>query len=182
MRYLCAALLVILMAGCGTSSAAQHVTATPAATTRPPVPHATRPVPTPTPTVIVGKPFASFLGTVCHALAVGDAGTIISLLPYYQYDNGLRYAILGRGGGQTVDPGLMRSWLATARPRCVSFSPGVMGHGTVLTVGWKTPSPASLIDLDMYGGRWKINDFTFAGRTALQQAIHTAGPVLSFRT
>lgn len=137
-------------------------------------------MPTPTPKPIVGKPYAFFLGRVCHALATGNADTIISLLPYYQYNNGLRYGIPGSGEGQTADPTIMRTWLASARPHCVSYTPGILGHGAVLTAGWKKPASSSLIELDMFNQIWKINDFTFGNRAYLEQAIHSSGPVVRY--
>lgn len=118
---------------------------------------------------------------MCSAFSSGNAKTIIDLLPYYQYNSGLRYGTLTGGEGQTADPSLMQTWLASARPHCVSFTPGIMGHGTVLTVGWKTPAPASIVELDMFNGHWKINDFTFAGRPALEQAMKTSSPTIRYR-
>lgn len=178
MRSVAALLLVALLGGCA-ASASSSATPTPASHPTPVRTSAVH-VPSPTATVVVGKPFASFLHIVCGALASGNATAIIDLLPYYQYNSGLRYGTLGGGEGQTGDPSLMRTWLASARPHCITFTPGIMGHGTVLTVGWKTPAPASIIELDMFNGHWKVNDFTFAGRPALEQAMNTSSPVLPY--
>jgi hypothetical protein len=109
-----------------------------------------------------------------------DRSAIIGLLPYYQYNSGLRYGYLGDGEGQTGDPNLMRTWLADARPRCVSFTPGYNAHGTVLTVGWRSPGPAALLDLDIFNGHWKINDFTFGSESALAQAMKTSSPIVRY--
>ncbi len=179
MRSVAALLLATLLSGC---AAAASPDSTPTPISRPtPAPTRSVAVPSPTPTVVVGKPFASFLHIVCSAFASGDSKTIIDLLPYYQYNSGLRYGMLGGGEGQTADPNLMRTWLASARPHCVSFSPGIMGHGTVLTVGWKTPAPASIVEFDMFNGHWKVNDFTFADRSALERAMRVSSPTLPYR-
>jgi hypothetical protein len=179
LRSMAALLLMVLLGGC-TATAGSSTTPTPILRATPPATRTAR-IPSPTPTVVVGKPFASFLHIVCSALASGNATTIIDLLPYYQYNSGLRYGTLGGGEGQSADPSLMRTWLASARPHCVTFTPGVMGHGTVLTVGWKTPAPASIIELDMFNGHWKVNDFTFAGQSALERAMKTSSPILTYR-
>lgn len=179
MRLVAALLLAILLAGCATTASS---TSTPTPTSLSTVaPTQTVPVPSPTPTVVVGKRYASFLHIVCSALASGNAKQIIDLLPYYQYNSGLRYGTLNGGEGQTGSPSLMDTWLASARPHCVSFTPGVMGHGTVLTVGWKTPAPASIVEFDMFNGHWKVNDFTFATRAALERAMHVSSPILRYR-
>lgn len=180
MRSVAALLLVVLLGGCA-ASAGSSVTPTPLSEPTPEPTHSVR-VPSPTPTVVVGKPFASFLHIVCSALASGNANTIIDLLPYFQYNSGLRYGTLGGGEGQTADPSIMRTWLASARPHCVTFTPGIMGHGTVLTVGWKTPAPASIVELDMFNGHWKVNDFTFASQSALERAMQTSSPTVPYRS
>lgn len=179
MRSVAALLLVALLSGCAASASS---TKTPTALSLPtPAPTQAVRVPSPTPTVTIGKPYLSFLHIVCNAFASGNANTIIDLLPYYQYNSGLRYGTLDGGEGQTADTGLMRTWLASARPHCVSFTPGIMGHGTVLTIGWKTPAPASIVELDMFNGHWKVNDFTFANRPALEQAMKTSSPIVRYR-
>ena len=49
------------------------------------------------------------------ALARKDSSTVTKALPYYQYNSGLRYGMLGDGEGQTGDPGSMATWLAHLR-------------------------------------------------------------------
>jgi hypothetical protein len=134
----------------------------------------------PSPTAVVGRPFATFLSLICRAFSSRDAGTVINSLPYYQYNSGLRYGMLGDGEGHTADPSLMRSWLAGSNVRCVAFTPGVAGHGTVLTSGWKVPAIWSLVELDIFNGHWKINDFTFGTRAALYASMQTARPILPY--
>lgn len=174
------ALLIFVLAGC--SSLAGSTTATPTPTTAPPAAAATRgPGPAPTPTVTIGRPYGTFLHTLCSAFAARNAGTVINLLPYFAYNSGLRYGMLGDGEGQTGDPSLMRSWLAQAHPHCVSFTPGYNAHGTVLTVGWQAPGPVALLDLDIFNGHWKINDFTFGSRAALSTAMRTSFPIVAYK-
>ncbi len=182
MRQLCAlGLLLAVLGGCS-SSAKPGPTPSPTHSASPVTPGPTSTArPAPTATVTVGKPYAAFLHTLCAAFSGRNAGEVINLLPYYQYNSGLRYGMLGDGLGQTGDPNLMRSWLASARPRCVSFTPGYNAHGTVLTVGWKSPGPASLLDLDIFSGHWKINDFTFGDRASLLRAMHTSSPIVPYR-
>jgi hypothetical protein len=131
---------------------------------------------------VISRSYAAFLGTICQAFATGDAGTIINALPYYQYNSGLRYGNFGDGEGQTGDPSLMRTWLAAHRARCVYFTPDVAGHGTVLTRGWRVNGMNwSLIEMDVYGNQWKINDFTFGRRAALWWAVQSSQPILAYR-
>lgn len=130
--------------------------------------------------VTVGKPFARFLATICHALSAGNARTIIGSLPYFQYNSGLYFGTLGSGEGQTANPNLMRTWLSGSQVRCRYFSPGIEGHGSVLTSGWKQPAPWSLIEMDLFNGHWKLNDFTFGGRRGLWAAMQADRPVLAY--
>lgn len=183
-------LLAVAVSGCAGIGAASPaptatVTATLTATPSPP-PSPTilprRPTPRPTPTPVIGKSYFAFLRTICRAFSARDAGTIINSLPYFQYNSGLRYGNLGDGEGQTGDPGLMRTWLAQHRARCVYFTPDVAGHGTVLTRGWRVGGMRwSLIELDTFQGHWKINDFTFGARRNLWWAMQSSQPVLAYR-
>jgi hypothetical protein len=118
---------------------------------------------------------------MCSALAKGDSNTLIRELPYYQYNSGLRFGMLGDGEGQTADPGLLATWLAGSHVRCTYMSSGDFGHGTVLATGWQRPAEAALIELDIFSGRWKINDFTFGKTGALFYAMQTAKPLLPYR-
>lgn len=188
------ALLVILLSGCSVGKlsvggflAAPTATSTPTATpTASPVPTTThvapKATPRPTPTPTISPAYAAFVHTICRALAARDAGTIINSLAYYQYNNGLRYGNMGDGEGQTGDPSLMNTWLAHAHARCMYFTPDQAGHGVLLTGGWAAPNlPSSLIELDIFNGHWKINDFTFGSQGALYTAVQTSGPILSYR-
>jgi hypothetical protein len=188
---------VLILAGCGTSSGAPapapsktaasgnpspgaRVTPAPAGSrTGISAPH--QPAAPPATPVHLGAGYAAFVRAICAAFAGRNAGIIIGLLPYYQYNSGLRYGMLGDGEGQTGDPGLMRSWLANADVRCRYVSADDHGHGTVLATGWPQAGGSALIDLDTFSGRWKINDFTFGGHGALLQAMQTARPVLPYR-
>jgi hypothetical protein len=114
-------------------------------------------------------------------LTTRDAGTVINQLPYYQYNSGLRYGMLGDGEGETGDPSLMRTWLSRSGVQCKYFTPDVAGHGTVLTRGWAQPGGWGLIEMDTFNGHWKINDFTFGGGPALYHAMRVAGPILAYR-
>ncbi len=202
-------LLALVITGCGTS-AASSPTSTPAAlataTARPQqLPSDTGPVPKssatagptgkatavvrqptavppkPVPTVAVSRDYASFTATICHSFGTHDANTIINALPYFQYNSGLRYGIMGDGEGQTADPTLLRTWLASAKVSCNYITRDVAGHGTLLASGWTQPGGWSLIELDTYGGHWKINDFTFGDRATLYNAMQTGGPIVPFR-
>jgi hypothetical protein len=135
----------------------------------------------PTPRIVIGAQFASFRDGLCKAFATGDASSVINSLPYYLYNSGLRYGYLGDGEGQSADPSLLRTWLPGAHVRCDYFTPDVAGHALLLTSGWKLPGgPWSLLDLDIFQGHWKINDFTFGSQVNLFHAMHTAHPILSF--
>lgn len=194
-------LLALVITGCGTS-AASSPTSTPAAlataTARPqqlpsdtgpgPKGSATAVVlqptavpPKPVPTVAVSRDYASFTATICHSFATRDASTIINALPYFQYNSGLRYGTMGDGEGQTADPALLHTWLSSTTVTCNFFTRDVAGHGTLLASGWTQPGGWSLVDLDTYGGHWKINDFTFGDRATLYNAMHTGGPIVPFR-
>lgn len=202
-------LLALVITGCGTS-AASSPTSTPAAlataTARPQqLPSDTGPVPKssatagpagkatavvrqptavppkPVPTVAVSRDYASFTATICHSFGTHDASTIINALPYFQYNSGLRYGTMGDGEGQTADPTLLRTWLASAKVSCNYITRDVAGHGTLLASGWTQPGGWSLIELDTYGGHWKINDFTFGDRATLYNAMQTGGPIVPFR-
>ncbi|GAC1445531.1 MAG: hypothetical protein NVSMB52_06910 [Chloroflexota bacterium] len=105
----------------------------------------------------------------------------MGLLPYYQYNSGVRYGRLGDGEGQTGDPALIGTWLAGTSIKCVLFTGDVAGHGTVLTSGWAQPGGWNLIEMDTFNGVWKINDFTFGDRSALYQAMQATRPVLKYR-
>jgi hypothetical protein len=127
----------------------------------------------------VGKPYAAFLADICSAFRRQDAGTIINLLPYYEYNSGLRYGNFGDGAGQTGDPSLMRDWLQGSHVRCSRYSPGLFGHGVVLTSGWKQGN-WSLVEADIFNGKWKINDFTFGDQRTLYQAMQADRPILTY--
>jgi hypothetical protein len=129
---------------------------------------------------VVGKPYLSFVRSLCGALSRGDSKAVSGSLMYYQYNSGLRWGMLGDGEGHTADPGLLRTWLARARPHCVSFSPGHAGHGNLLTSGWREPAPWGIVEMDMLHGHWKINDFTFGSGTALARAMQVERPILPY--
>ena len=100
---------------------------------------------------------------------------------YYQYNSGLRWGMLGDGEGHTDDPSLLNTWLASARPRCLSYSAGTAGHGAVLTSGWSQPGPWSIVEMDIINGHWKINDFTFGTQQELERAMQVVKPTLPYR-
>ena len=182
MRYRLATLLSFLvLSGCSTSSAPPSPTATsPAGTGSATV----RPGATPRPTAAlaaVDPTFAQAVRTLCSALSRRDAATITKALPYYQYNSGLRYGVLGDGEGQTGDPSLMVTWLAHSSVRCRLQSPGVHGHGAFLATGWSQPGGTALVELDTYSGKWKINDFTFGPYGALVRAMQTARPIVRYQ-
>ncbi len=194
-------LLALCITGCGSSTASSPTSTPPASatpTTQPqprasatsagPKGSATAAVrqptavpPKPVPTVAVSKDYASFTATICHSFAARDASTIINALPYFQYNSGLRYGSMGDGEGQTADPALMRNWVASSKVTCNFFTRDVAGHGSLLASGWTQPGGWSLLDLDTYGGHWKINDFTFGDRASLYGAMQTSGPIVPFR-
>jgi hypothetical protein len=174
--------LAVALVGCSSSAApappTPTVTSVRGATGIPPVPHATRtarPV-----SVVVDSGFASAVRSLCAAFVRKDSTAVTRALPYYQYNSGLRYGVLGDGEGQTGDPSLMATWLAHSSVRCVLQSSGVHGHGTVLATGWHEPGGSALIELDTYSGRWKINDFTFGPYRALYRALQTVRPVVRY--
>lgn len=126
--------------------------------------------------------YHDFLRTICNALARSDASAIKARLPYYQYNSGLRYGVLGDGEGRTADPGLLDTWLQASPVRCQFYTPDLAGHGTLLASGWKQqPGGWGLIEMDTFNGTWKINDFTFGPRGALYFAMQTSHPVLVYR-
>lgn len=175
---LCVLLLLLAVAACGGS----HTALPPP--TKTPVP--TNPPPQPTATVTrtlarVSARYRAFLDSACHAFATRDSNALASDLSNYQYNNGLRYGMLGDGEGQTGDPSLFSTWLAHGPVACVSYSPDVAGHGTLLTRGWPLGGGWGLIDLDIFNGSWKFNDFTFGTRNALISAMATSHPILQFR-
>lgn len=168
--------LILLVTGCNSNSAASP-TATP--TSAPTTVSTCAPRATPTVTT-VNATYLAFVRTICGSLQHGDSKAIQNSLMYYQYNSGLRWGMMGDGEGNTSDPGLVGSWLARARPHCVSYSPGTGGHGVLLTVGWGQPGPASLIEADLLNGHWKINDFTFGRENVLAQAMQVGDPILQY--
>src|SRR5947209_4389513 len=186
--------LGLLLAACGSSRATAP---TPAAT------HVAQAQPSPTATSAAGTPasvhptatsrpvsskprpaasssYISLLSTTCHAFAAADANTVSNELPYYQYNSGLRYGILGDGEGQTGDPSLLGTWLQGGAVRCEYYTPDTSGHGTALASGFKQPGGWGLIEFDTFNGVWKINDFTFGDRASLYRAMQTSQPVLVY--
>jgi hypothetical protein len=114
-------------------------------------------------------------------MSTGDAATVTAHLMHYQYNSGLRWGMLGDGEGTTSDPSVMSTWLSASHPRCQSYSPNIAGHGTLLTSGWSSPGPWSLLDLDLLNGQWTINDFTFGPRDRVARAMHQVNrPVLAY--
>ena len=192
-------LLAALLAGCGSGGTAAgkprptrvaqaNPTASPTVTRSgsPPSTATTKPGPRPTPNTAptavpaLSSPYRSFLGSLCHAIAAADATAVSNDLPYYQYNTGVRYGVLGDGEGQTGDPSLLGAWLQGGTVRCQYYTPDVAGHGTVLASGWKQPGGWGLIELDTFNGAWKINDFTFGDRTSLYRAMQTSQPILVY--
>jgi hypothetical protein len=131
--------------------------------------------------VTTSKPYRVFLAGVCRRLAVRDAGPLSADLANYQYNTGLRYGILGDGEGANGDPSLFATWLRHGPVRCVSYTPDIAGHGTLVTRGWPLEGGWAITDLDTFGGIWKLNDFTFGKRSAILAAMRTSAPVISFR-
>lgn len=185
--------LIVLLTGCVSLAAGSpQATPTPIPPTSTPIPTVrptatARPLPTkgalvipPTPRVAATRSYKAFVSTLCSALAARDAGTMGNLLPYYQYNSGVRYGQFGDGEGQTGDPSLVGIWLASGQIRCRSFSPDIAGHGTVLSSGWMQPGGWGLIEADTFNGVWKINDFTFGKRQSLYTAMQSAGPILRY--
>lgn len=103
------------------------------------------------------------------------------MLPYYQYNSGLRWGMLGDGEGQTADPSLVNNWLQGSKTRCTGYSGDNAGHGTVMVAGWVQNGGWSLLDVDTFNGVWKINDFTFGSRPAIHNAVRAAGAILPYR-
>lgn len=188
MRLAVPSLLVVLaVAGCGSSGATNTrkatstATATPAARATAVPTRYVAPKPRPTPTPVVGQAYAAFVRTICTAFAARDANTITNSLPYYQYNSGLRYGSLGDGEGQSADPALMRTWLAGRHVRCTNYTPDLAGHGVVLSRGWSVNGYQwGLLDLDTFQGHWKINDFTFGLYPDLWFAMHSSLPILHY--
>jgi hypothetical protein len=178
--------LGLLLAGCGSSSTAPPPTATPQPASATPAPRGTPsgtvPTGAPTATVTVSRTYAAFVTSLCQDFATKNADGVIKALPYYQYNSGLRWGMMGDGEGSTSDPSLMRTWLASAHVHCTFFTPDKAGHGTVLATGWTQPAPSALAEVDIYpDGHWKINDFTFGKKAVLYTAMQTAGTPLRFR-
>jgi hypothetical protein len=177
------ALLGLALSGCSSSASPSSPTPTTTspggAPTQTVLPPHSSPAPRPSP-VTVDRTFAQAVRTICAAFAHRDASVVTGALPYYQYNSGLRYGMLGDGEGQTGDPGLMATWLAHSRIRCTLESSGSHGHGTVLATGWPQQGGAALIELDTYAGHWKINDFTFGPYGALYRAMQTVRPLVRY--
>jgi hypothetical protein len=134
-----------------------------------------------TPTYVIGKPYMNFVDSLCSAFQKKDASAVIGYLPYFQYNSGLRWGMLGDGEGNTSDPATVRTWLAASNVHCRYYTPGENGHGTLLATGWSHPGPASLVEVDIYpSGKWKINDFTFGATSTLYDAMQAAGPRIPF--
>jgi hypothetical protein len=172
-----AALLGLALSGCGSIASPSSPTETSTAATRTVSPTEVALTPT---TIAVDQGFAQTVRTVCTAFSNKDAAAVTRNLPYYQYNSGLRYGVLGDGEGQTGDPSLMTTWLAHAHVQCKFQSSGSHGHGTVLATGWPQQGGTALIELDTYSGRWKINDFTFGPFGELYRAMQTARPILRY--
>lgn len=181
---LCLLILAVLAAGCTSSGTGSKKTVAANITpTSIPAPATSAPAPTSppaTPRIVLSSSFATFLSTICHALASRDVNVLTSALPYYEYNSGLRYGMLGDGEGQTGAPSLIGTWLQNASTRCRYFTPDQAGHATLLTSGWTQPGPWGLIEMDTFNGAWKINDFTFGAQAALWQAMQTSQPVLPY--
>lgn len=185
--------LVFLLGACASNSsgnnkptAVANVHATAAATkaatpNSTPGAHVTRTAAPLQPEVASSKPYTTFLASICHALTTRDASTLTAALPYYQYNSGLRYGLLGDGEGLTGDPSLFGSWLASAHVVCVRFTPDIAGHGTVLTSGWGQFGGWSLIEMDTFNGVWKLNDLTFGQEGPLNKAMATSSPIMPYR-
>ena len=178
MRLLLSGLALVALCGCSSQQSAQPTATTIVPTTRP----TTAPTPSSSPTASVDRTFLASVRALCSALSTGDAGAVANSLMHYQYNSGLRWGTLGDGEGQTSDPSLLSTWLAQARPRCVSLTTGNGGYGAVLTRGWSQPGPAAIIEMDVIDGKWKINDFTFGSEASMARAMQVHAPVLPYRT
>lgn len=178
-----AALLGLALSGCSSSSSPTSPTPTgsTAGTIAKQTVSPTHVAPTPrATTVAMDRGFAHTVRSLCSSFARRDASAVTRVLPYYQYNSGLRFGTLGDGEGQTGDPSLMATWLVHSHVACKFQSSGSHGHGTVLATGWPQQGGTALIELDTYSGQWKINDFTFGPFGALFRAMQTAGPVLRY--
>jgi hypothetical protein len=105
---------------------------------------------------------------------------VTNLLPYFQYNSGLRYGMLGDGAGQSTDPSSMQTWMRGAHIRCTYMTAGIAGHGVLLSRGWNFPGGWGLIEADQYPNGWRINDFTFGSRASLYRAMETDNPILRY--
>ncbi|HZU13627.1 MAG TPA: hypothetical protein VFB58_12375 [Chloroflexota bacterium] len=182
MRFFLLLTLVVALAGCSGSASSSPT----------PVPTrvaSVRSTPTPHPTAIaLDARYLAFVHRVCTDLAARNAAAVAALLMRYQYNSGLRWGLIGDGEGHTTSPSVLGTWLAHSRVRCISLTPDNVGHGAVLTSGWSLPSGSvvtqtaqpswAIVEFDMIGGAWKINDWTFGSPTILQQAIHVNTPAV----
>jgi hypothetical protein len=180
LRFLAAVLALLLLAGCGSSGSGPTSTPTPTPSSVP-----TSPASTPhaqvTPTAVVSATYLAFVKSLCRALTSKNSAAVTADLPYYQYNSGLRWGMMGDGEGHSDDPSELNVWLSASNVRCTQYTPNQSGHGTLLARGWTQPGPWSLIEFDVYpSGKWKINDFTFGSRNVLYRAMQTAGPPISF--
>lgn len=142
-------------------------------------PHATAPPPSPTPTEVVAPPpshashhdavrldssYKTFVDRICQGLQHHRAGTIENSLEYYQYNEGVYWGTFNLGEGARAPSNLVGEWLAKGSERCVRIAPSYLGHGVVVTRGWRTKHGSwALLDLDKQPrtGAWTIDDFTF---------------------
>ncbi len=180
-------ILAACLTGCGFAGSAPSPTATRVAqAVSSPATSLTRttsasPGATVTPTFVVGKRYLDFVKSLCQAFQKKDSNTVIADLPYFQYNSGLRWGMMGDGEGNTSDPSTVRSWLAASNVHCEYYTPGENGHGTLLASGWSQPGPSTLVEVDIYpSGKWKINDFTFGATKTLYAAMQAAGPSIAF--
>src|SRR5579859_1161908 len=100
--FLTTALLALAVAGCSSSSAPTAPTATSTSVGRgvTGTVSPTRVAPTPRPVSVAVDPgFAQAVRSLCAAFARRDAAAVTRDLPYYQYNSGLRYGMLGDGEG-----------------------------------------------------------------------------------
>jgi hypothetical protein len=179
-------ILGIALSACSTSST--KATPSPTSVASAPSPTTTSAAVQPTakaaPTavpVVASKPYKAFVASICQALTARNTQTLTNSLPYYQYNSGLRYGMLGDGEGSTSDPSLLGTWLQGRNVSCRFYSPDNAGHGTLLTSGWPQPGGWGIVEMDTFNGNWKINDFTFGTQNALYRAMQTSHPVLPYR-